>query len=139
MKKIISSLCVVVLMLGVFGMIPISAAEPENRVAEQAIPDATIVLKHNWHFVLDRTSIGEKEKWYQGFPSKGEIVSLPYNHNAQDTNTAWYYNEFTPELELSDGQRIIATFEGLNYYSKIWLNGNYVGENEGGAVAFLLT
>lgn len=131
MKKIIASLCVAVLMIGVIGMMPTSAADVQKTMTEQSVADATLVLKHDWHFVVDRTSIGEKEKWYYGFPSKGEKISLPYNHKVSDAATVWYYNEFTPDLNRTGGQRIIATFEGLCYYSKIWINGNYVGENEG--------
>ena len=131
MKKYIALFLALVLVLG---LIPVSVSAKEDLAVphlEQPVPDATLMLKDHWHFVADRGNTGLGEKWYQGFPSLGQEVSLPYNPGMVDLATIWFYNKFTPDLNVTEDQRIIAQFQGLCYYSMIWINGNYIGENEG--------
>ncbi len=48
----------------------------------------------------------------------------------------WYENRFTPDLDAARGQRVYAEFEGTTYYSKVWLNGEYLGDHEGDHAKF---
>ncbi len=131
MKKYIALFLALVLVLG---LVPVSASAKEDSAVlmlEQPVPDATLMLKEQWHVVADRANVGIDEQWYQGFPSMGKIESLPYNPGMTDVATIWFYNKFTPDFNVTEDQRIIAQFEGLCYYSMIWINGNYIGENEG--------
>ncbi len=42
----------------------------------------------------------------------------------------WYKNEFVVPQEL-DAPYAVLRFEGVDYYCKVWLNGEYLGEHEG--------
>ena len=129
--------------LMVWGLIPaplVSAAAAPPVMEPAQVIDAALVLKDDWYVLSDPYNKGEEEKWYQGFPCKGDRVSLPHAVSGGSA-TVWYYNRFTPDLNLVDGQRVIASFEGCQYYAKIWINGNYIGDHEGsyGKFSFDLT
>ena len=138
MKKIIALLLTLVVVLGLLPVMSVSASETPSVPTSSAVSDAAIVLKENWFLHHDTENIGETEKWYQGFPGMGTAVTLPNNSAANQSNSAiaWYYNKFTPDLNLTEDQRVIAYFEGCNYYTKVWINGNYVGDHEGGFSKF---
>lgn len=135
MKKYIAVLLAFVMILGLIPMTA-SAEDVAAVTVEQSVPDATMMLKDHWYFVVDKADSGEKEQWYQGFPGKGKEVSLPYNPGLNNVAPLWFYNKFTPDLNATEDQRIIAQFQGLCYYAKIWINGNFVGENEGTSARF---
>lgn len=50
--------------------------------------------------------------------------------------TAFYWCRFTPALSLRPGDRILLRFEGVDYKATVWLNGEKLGDNEGGEVPF---
>ena len=103
MKRILTLLLTLVLILGLIPASSVSAAAP--TVTEPAlVADAAIVLKENWYTLSDKYNRGEEEKWYHGFPGKGDRVSLPHASSASATSV-WYYNKFTPDLNLTDGQQ----------------------------------
>ncbi|MBO5646707.1 MAG: beta galactosidase jelly roll domain-containing protein, partial [Clostridia bacterium] len=127
------------ILLGLIPVTLVSAAAP-TAIETAEVADAAIVLKDNWYVLTDKYNKGEEEKWYQGFPDKGDKVSLPDNAGSSAASV-WYYNRFTPDLNLTEDQRVIAAFEGCQYYTKVWLNGNYIGDHEGsyGKFSFDLT
>ena len=130
MKKCITLILVLVLLCGVVPVSFVAAEDVSSVAVEPSVADATLVLKDNWHYVSDASNIGEENKWYQGFPMKGSIISLPYVEQG-GCPIIWLYNRFSSDIELTQGQKLVATFQGLNYYSKIWFNGSFIGENEG--------
>ena len=129
LKKFIAFALMLILLFGT--VTGVSANEPAQGKAEMSVDNATMMLKDNWHRVTDKLDVGEIEKWYQGFPSKGETVSLPHFPHKIMIPVVWYYNRFTPDFEIEEGQRVIVTFQGWAYYTKIWFNGYLIGENEG--------
>jgi hypothetical protein len=137
-KRILALLLTLVLALGILPVMSVSAAEEPSVRTQAAVPDAAIVLKENWFMHLDPDNIGERDLWYQGFPGVGTSVTLPHNSNANSKGSAiaWYYTKFTPDLNMTEDQRLIAYFEGYHYYAKVWVNGNYVGDHEGGHAKF---
>lgn len=46
----------------------------------------------------------------------------------------WYKNEF--ELNLSQREHVELQFTNVDYYCKVWLNGQYLGEHEGYSAPF---
>ena len=57
--------------------------------------------------------------------------------NKKSDGPVWYRKLFTVSEEWS-GNPIAIHFEGVNYYSEVWLNGNKVGFHEGGWNGFEL-
>lgn len=129
MKKVIALILVLVLCVGLVTVV--SAEDKARAVVEQSVPNTTMMLKDNWHRLTDKADAGEMEKWYEGFPSKGETITLPHQPGHLMTSVLWYYNRFTPDFQVEDGQRVLITFQGWSYYTKIWFNGTFIGENEG--------
>ncbi len=128
MKKMIS--CVIVLVL-LMGLVPVSAAYYDSAAENlMPVPDASIVLADGWRVVADKDNVGEEQLWYQQYPSQAPAVSLPYEAG-EDGSTTWFFHRFTPDLNLENGQRVVASFGGCRYYAKVWINGNYIGEHEG--------
>lgn len=126
MKRMLSLLLTILLLMS---LIPVSAAAP-NGENPLPVADASLVLRDEWRVLPDKQNMGEEEAWYQVFPAQAQEVSVPY-YAGDDRSTTWFFNKFTPDLNLESGQRVIAAFEGCQYYAKIWLNGNYIGDHEG--------
>ncbi len=126
MKRMLS------LLLAVFMAITSVSAAYFDPAAENPLPvaDASMVLRDGWRILPDKQNVGEEELWYQVFPAQAQEVSLPYDAG-DDGSTTWFFHKFTPDLNLGSGQRVMAAFEGCQYYAKIWLNGNYIGDHEG--------
>ncbi len=93
-----------------------------------------------WKFRADEQRIGEQENWQQSIPYDREIaVPASWNEQCNDLmyffGTGWYEKQFTaPKLE--EGQALWIRIGSANYYSKVWVNGQLVGENEGAHLPF---
>ena len=93
---------------------------------------AAVCLKDDWKVYPDSSNIGEQNRWFAGFPDGGTTVSLPYeSSDVAYTDVVWFGNQFFADLDLQDGQRAVLDFEGVQYYTKVWLNGAYIGDHEG--------
>ncbi len=91
-----------------------------------------------WDFKVDNDAIGEDEKWYDNFNSDFTIA-VPGSWNEQleaeglmnFMGDAWYKKEFFVSSEYSN-KNIFIKIDSADYHSKIWINGNFIGENLGG-------
>ena len=50
----------------------------------------------------------------------------------------WYWRQFEPELHPYAGGRYLLRFNAVDYTAVVWLNGERVGEHEGGNTPFVL-
>lgn len=65
-------------------------------------------------------------------------ITLPFAYNTEssgineekDCETVWYRNSFS--FKKSKGKRVFINFDGADYFTKVWLNGKYLGTHEGG-------
>jgi beta-galactosidase/beta-glucuronidase len=88
------------------------------------------LLGGTWYFRQDHTSVGEDERWFEHEDLAGWTeISVPYNWNAADTaenrsSVGWYRKEFTlPRSPRRAKHFWKVRFEGNNYRTKVWLNG----------------
>ena len=93
-----------------------------------------------WDFKLDPEDVGEAEGWFNGLSDPRTIaVPASWNELFQDTRdylgTAWYVNEFYVPQGWH-GQAIFLRVGSANYAAKVWINGQYVGEHQGGHLPF---
>ncbi|MFB0522219.1 MAG: glycoside hydrolase family 2 TIM barrel-domain containing protein [Candidatus Bathyarchaeia archaeon] len=95
-----------------------------------------------WHFKIDPENKGEKEEWYKQESFSGwDKIYAPASWNEQDSKymwymgTAWYAREFFIPKDWCD-RLVMVGFEGVNYITKVWVNGVYLGEHEGGFTPF---
>lgn len=65
-------------------------------------------------------------------------ITLPFAYNTEnsgineekDCETVWYRKSFS--FKKSKGKRVFINFDGADYFTKVWLNGKYLGAHEGG-------
>ncbi len=108
-----------------------------------AAPREIIQLSAGWSFQIDVSDIGEKEQWYgKDFDrSAWAKVSVPKAWDLYDEalwgyeGIGWYTIRIEGALARKDGvQRL--KFGRVNYHSKVWLNGEFLGENVNGYLPF---
>jgi len=95
-----------------------------------------------WKFKIDKESKGEEEKYFNGFSSDIDIA-LPGSWNEQleelgllhYTGSAWYSTDVYIPEEYKN-KRIWLRIGSADYYSKLWINGKLVGENNCGFLPF---
>ena len=87
-------------------------------------------LGGTWYFRQDDAFAGELERWFDQDDLTGwSEIRVPHNWNARDTtenkpNVGWYRKEFTlPRSPKKARHFWKVRFEGANYRTKVWLNG----------------
>jgi beta-glucuronidase len=99
------------------------------------------VLSGNWRFQLDVRDIGEKERWFDKELSDWGSVTVPLAWNCyedalwQYEGVGWYTTIIKPDQSVS-GKKTEIVFGRVMYYTKVWLNGEFIGENIGGYLPF---
>lgn len=96
----------------------------------------TLDLNGIWNFKTDPDKKGEKEKWFKGFNTTVSIaVPGSWNEQLEElgllhyTGNAWYSKKiFIPPSFNSN--RTILRIGSVDYNSKFWIDGKFVGENK---------
>ena len=93
-----------------------------------------------FEFKLDPDKVGEEEGWQKGFENSRPIgVPGSWNEQFLDTKNylglAWYFKKFCLPCSWK-GRRIWLRVGSANYYAKVWVNGEFAGEHEGGYLPF---
>ncbi len=99
-----------------------------------------ISLDGEWDFQIDTNDLGEVsaiQDW------RTAIVPMPWQAQFEDlrhtSGTAWYRRHFVVDrnwLETAVSQTAILHFGAVDYHTTVWLNGERVGEHEGGYLPF---
>ena len=99
-------------------------------------------LNGTWDFEFDDSNKGLKEKWYKkGEFSKKINVPFAYQSEMSEINdkkyhdTVWYRRKFRIDSKWH-GKNILLNFEAVDYLTKVYVNGEFVGEHQGGHVGF---
>lgn len=126
-----TSLTIILLLLGL------------NTSAQFHIKDSgAISLNGEWWFVLDPAGLGISSQWYKenvAKASRQDMITVPHCFSTDPryefyTGTAWY-RKFFP-WKPARAKRIILHFDAAYYKTNVWLNGQKVGEHEGGYTPF---
>lgn len=97
----------------------------------------TIWLDGQWTVAFDPENVGKQRKWYRKFP-KGEPIAVPgvwEEVRPGYDGVGWYRTTFTGTDKLL-GRHVRIRFGAVNYFSEVWLNGEKIGQNEGGYTPF---
>jgi beta-glucuronidase len=97
------------------------------------------LLGGTWYFRQDDTTVqGDAERWYEQEDLIGwTAIGIPHSWNGQDTafnrsSVGWYRKEFTLPRSPGDAEHFWKLrFEGSNYRTWIWLNGEQIGHYTG--------
>ena len=114
-----------------------------NFGAEAQTTRKIVRLSNNWRFLMDVRKIGENEKWFaENFDwSNASEVKVPGAWDLMESGMwqyegiAWYKTSIKSG-DFVQGKRSEILFNRVMYYSKVWLNGEYLGENLGGYLPF---
>jgi len=107
-----------------------------------AIPSVSIPLSEEWCFSIDKDGVGEGQGWADPAfdDSSWATVSVPHTWNvmpeySEYEGLAWYRRTFTAPSE-SRNAHLRLKFEAVFYLARVWLNGQYLGQHEGGYTSF---
>lgn len=96
-------------------------------------------LNGKWDFAFDDHNIGEENEYYINFPEDKQEITVPYTYetplsgiNDQKIHNFVWYKKSIVLSEEDISKRMLLHFEGSDYYTKVWINGEFAGENVGG-------
>lgn len=95
-------------------------------------------LNGEWNFMFDDNDEGKTKKYFKDFQINKKI-NVPFTYETklsglEDESVhyiVWYNRKINISKEQLQNNNVILNFEGSDYKTKIWINGNYIGENIG--------
>lgn len=96
-----------------------------------------------WGFAFDDQNIGEEASWYKDF--RGDMkITVPYTYETKMSGIekeerhdfVWYSRNINITEAMKEQGRIMLHFEGSDYITKVWVNGQFVGKHRGGYARF---
>lgn len=99
-----------------------------------------IGLSGFFDFKLDPDNVGEEENWQKGVESSRSI-GIPGSWNEQFIDTrdylgpTWHFKKFYVPSSWKE-KLVWFRIGAANYYAKVWINGKFIGEHEGGYLPF---
>ncbi len=106
------------------------------------VPAVSLPLGGEWRFAVDMERIGEDEGWAEpGFDDSGwTAVTVPHTWGvtqdyAEYDGMAWYRRNFTLPAE-AQAAHLRLRFDAVFYLARVWVNGAYLGQHEGGYTPF---
>ncbi len=108
---------------------------PQNNRFRQFIE-----LSDFWDFRFDFDDKGLRDGWEKGFEN-GQPIAVPASWNEQFAENrdflgpAWYQTHFSLPWGW-DKHRVLIRFNSVNYLADVWLNGEKIGQHEGGHLPF---
>ena len=93
-------------------------------------------LNGEWNFTFDDENLGEEKGYYISFPTRNKI-NVPFTYETElsgiKDESVHYVVWYNKKIHISkENKKAILHFEGSDYKTKIWINGKYIGTNEGG-------
>ena len=94
-----------------------------------------------WQIKFDDLEQGDQLGWAATIPDDCRQINLPSCWNEvfpeyySYEGTAWYFKELLFQPADLD-ERVLLCFEGVNYRCQVFINGQQVGQHEGGFTAF---
>ena len=97
-----------------------------------------------WRFRADKDGTGLRDHWYRdGLPSPTIAMAVPSSYNEltqewalrEHVGIVWYQRDFFVPLHWMT-RRVVLYIGSANHHAILWLNGQRVGEHEGGHLPF---
>ncbi|XP_073981855.1 beta-glucuronidase-like isoform X2 [Rhodnius prolixus] len=112
-------------------------------------PRETISLDGLWKFKIsphDDQEAGFREAWFSSnfedyidMPVPSSFNDITVNRTIRDyIGWVWYQRTFRLPASMQNGNLLRLRFTSIHYYCKVWVDGYYSGEHEGGHVPFEL-
>ncbi|MGB8981290.1 MAG: sugar-binding domain-containing protein, partial [Anaerolineales bacterium] len=129
------------------GAMPTAEPTPSEAATMSADPipavlPVSIPLSGEWRFSIDRDRAGEKQGWFDPDydDSSWATVNVPHTWNVMPEYSgyeglAWYRRTVAAPSELENAH-LRLKFDAVFYLARVWLNGQYLGQHEGGYTSF---
>ena len=112
----------------------------------QLVRDNWTSLNGTWDFCFDDEDRGERGGWYQMWPvNQAQTIEVPFTYETKRSGIGderahgqvWYRRSIEADAaQLSEGKHLWLHFEGSDFHTKVWVNGQYVGDHRGGYARF---
>ena len=112
----------------------------------QLVRDNWTSLNGTWDFCFDDEARGERGSWYQMWPvNQAQTIEVPFTYETKRSGIGderahrqvWYRRSIEADAaQLSEGKHLWLHFEGSDFHTKVWVNGQYVGDHRGGYARF---
>ncbi len=104
----------------------------------QFVRESWTDLCGGWNFRFDEDNAGLAQGWHLGFTDRE--IAVPFScetelsgiHETAHHPRVWYSRNFS----ATAGRHILLHFEGADYLTTVWVNGQRVGSHEGGYTRF---
>lgn len=116
----------------------------EDYPRPQFVRDRFMVINGIWDFDFDDQGISLREEWFRPEKVLSRHIQVPFVYECalsgigcweQQHDTVFYKRRFTLPADWA-GQRILLHFGAVDYRARVYLNGVYLGEHEGGHAPF---
>lgn len=95
-----------------------------------------------WDFAFDDQNAGEKAGFQHGFDKQHDIV-VPFSYETKLSgigdetrhDVVWYHKTVQLDANWCEKNTVLH-FEGSDYVTKVWVNGQFVGTHQGGYARF---
>ena len=98
-------------------------------------------LTDGWFIAKDECDLGKSESWEKAVRPEAvpaHVPSIIQEFFPEYHGLAYYWCKFTPDMDAYEDGRILIRFGGVDYKADVWLNGVYLGSEEGGETPFKL-
>ncbi len=96
-------------------------------------------LNQGWFIAKDAENCGVSKGYINNIASDAipcELPSIIQQYFPEYHGVAFYFCRFTPEITKNTADRLVLRFGGVDYKANVWLNGESLGEYEGGETPF---
>uniref|UniRef100_A0A224X9B4 Putative beta-galactosidase/beta-glucuronidase carbohydrate transport and metabolism n=1 Tax=Panstrongylus lignarius TaxID=156445 RepID=A0A224X9B4_9HEMI len=118
-------------------------------MSSQFQPRETVSLDGLWKFKVspkEDQEAGFREAWFNSHFQDYIDMPVPSSFNDVTANRTirdylgwvWYQRTFRLPASMQNGNFLRLRFTSVHYYSKVWINGRFAGEHEGGHIPFEL-
>lgn len=109
----------------------------------QLVRDNWINLNGTWDFRFDDNRQGEELKLFAGF-SGDRKIQVPFVYAAKMSgigeterhDCVWYGRNLSLDGRQLESKRFVLHFEGSDFFTKVWVNGQFAGSHKGGYARF---
>ncbi|WP_226584170.1 glycoside hydrolase family 2 protein [Halobacillus litoralis] len=99
-------------------------------------------LNGEWEFAFDDDHVGESAGWQAMSQEFSQQIQVPYVYQSEKSgihsqevhDVVWYKRSF--QWEKNEEKELLLHFEAVDYLTKVWVNGQLVGEHAGGHTPF---
>src|ERR1017187_9886772 len=125
--------------LAIFNLAASLIAQPYTPPANERVD---VILDPGWRFIRQDVTGAQNSNYND---SAWSVINLPHTWNNLDgqdggnnyyRGIGWYRSHYTVDASYA-GPRFFLKFDGAFYVTDVYLNGNYLGEHQGGFAAFV--